>query len=268
MGKAFYIDTTRDALLRQKGARVESKYAVSVVIPAYNEKSRIKRAVLVTQSILANAKLVGEIVIAEDGSNDGTQETALEIAGADSHIHLISSSERLGRGRALNRAIKSCLGDVVCYIDADLATDMTYLPKIINAVANEGYDIAIGSRLMAESRAKRNSGRLLASLVYNRMVQIVLGSMVHDHQCGFKAFRRDKIACLLDEVKDNHWFWDTEVLVRGQRLGYRIKEIPVEWNESESTKVNVVKDANDMGRQIFRLWWDLKGTGAKSTEAK
>ena len=183
------------------------------------------------------------------------------MAGADSHVHLLSSRERLGRGKALNQAIRSCLGDVVCYIDADLATDMTHLPEIINAVANDGYDIAIGSRLMTGSKAKRDTRRLFASMVYNRMVRLLLGSKVYDHQCGFKAFKRDKITCLLDDIKDNHWFWDTEVLVRGQRRGYRIKEIPVEWMESKSTKVNIVKDANDMGRQILRLWWDLRGNG-------
>ncbi len=183
------------------------------------------------------------------------------MARENSDIHLLSSRQRLGRGKALNLAIKSCLGDVVCYIDADLATDMTYLPDIINAVAKEGYDIAIGSRMMAASKAKRNTKRLLASTVYNRMVRHLLGSKVLDHQCGFKAFKRDKITCLLDDIKDNHWFWDTELLVRGQRRGYRIKEIPVEWKESASTKVNIVKDANDMGQQILRLWWDLRGNG-------
>lgn len=237
------------------------KYVVSVVIPAYNEESRIKRAVLVTQSTLANSNIPGEIIVAEDGSNDGTQDLALEIARENSDVHLLSSRQRLGRGKALNQAIKSCSGDVVCYIDADLATDMTYLPEIINAVAKEGYDIAIGSRMMATSKAKRNTKRLLASTVYNRMVRLILGSTVYDHQCGFKAFKKEKIVSLLDDVKDNHWFWDTEVLVRGQRQGYIIKEIPVKWNESGSTKVNILADANDMGQQILRLWWDLLRSG-------
>jgi glycosyltransferase involved in cell wall biosynthesis len=176
-------------------------------------------------------------------------------------VHLLSSRQRLGRGKALNQAIKSCLGDVVCYIDADLATDMTYLPEIINAVSKNGYDIAIGSRMMAESNAKRNKKRLMASTVYNKMVRLILCSKVYDHQCGFKAFNKDKIVSLLDDVKDNHWFWDTEVLVRGQRQGYIIKEVPVQWNESGSTKVNILADANDMGRQILRLWWDLLRNG-------
>jgi len=135
---------------------------------------------------------------------------------------------------------------------------MTYLPDIINSVANEGYDIAIGSRRMKNSKAKRDFRRLLPSIIYNWLVRFVLNSKVHDHQCGFKAFKKDRITSILNEVSDNHWFWDTEVLVRAQRKGYKIKEIPVEWKESVSTKVNVIMDANNMGKKIFQLWWDLK----------
>jgi hypothetical protein len=138
---------------------------------------------------------------------------------------------------------------------------MAYLPKLIEAVENEGYDIAIGSRLMGKSQAKRDTRRLLASVAYNQMVRFILGSKVCDHQCGFKAFRKDKIIFIIDKIKDNHWFWDTELLIRGQRQGYKIKEIPVAWKESKSTKVSITKDANSMGRQIIRLWWELRENG-------
>ena len=93
------------------------------------------------------------------------------------------------------------------------------------------------------------------------MVRFILGSKVCDHQCGFKAFRKDKIIFIIDKIKDNHWFWDTELLIRGQRQGYKIKEIPVAWKESKSTKVSITKDANSMGRQIIRLWWELRENG-------
>jgi glycosyltransferase involved in cell wall biosynthesis len=239
-------------------SEINTTIEVSVIIPAHNERPRIEHAIKMTQSTLKNANLAGEIIIAEDGSNDGTQEIAARMANADSSIILISDVQRLGRGRALNRAIKASKGNVVCYIDADLATDMAHLPELICAVMNEGYDIATGSRYMQESVAKRNKKRYLASRVYNGMVRLILGSEVCDHQCGFKAFNRDKVIALLNEVKDNSWFWDTEILVRGQKLGYKIKEIPVKWRESDSTTVNIFKDTKEMGCQIFRLWWDLK----------
>ena len=153
------------------------------------------------------------------------------------------------------------MGDIVCYLDVDLATDMIHLPVLINAVLEEGYDFATGSRLMPQSKAERSSKRFIASKSYNLIVRLLLGSRLYDHQCGFKAFKRGPILQLLDEVKDNHWFWDTEILVLGQIHGYKIKEIPVKWKESDSTKVNILKDTKDMGRQILRLWWDLKRKG-------
>jgi hypothetical protein len=87
---------------------------------------------------------------------------------------------------------------------------------------------------------------------------VVLGSKVKDHQCGFKAFRREPLLQLLDEVAANHWFWDTELLVRAHRRGYRIKEIPVLWKSGRETKVRLLHDSLYMGWQIFSLWWHLK----------
>ena len=84
------------------------------------------------------------------------------------------------------------------------------------------------------------------------------GSKVRDHQCGFKAFRREPLLDLLDEVCADHWFWDTELLVRAHRRGYSIKEIPVLWKSGRDTKVRLLHDSVYMGWQIFSLWWHLK----------
>jgi glycosyltransferase involved in cell wall biosynthesis len=231
---------------------------VSVIIPVYNEKGRLKRAVDVTAARLSELAYPFEILIAEDGSNDGTYELASKMVSENSYIHLLHSDRRQGRGNALSRAIKAAKGDVVCYIDADLATDMGYLSVIINEVISGGYDFAMGSRLMPQSDTKRSPTRSIASKTYNWMVRTFLGSKLFDHQCGFKAFRRDPVIKLLDQVKDGHWFWDTELLVRGQYEGLKMKEIPVRWHASDSTKVELKKDIYDMGLQILRLRNDLR----------
>ena len=244
-----------------EGSRIKKNTGISIIIPVYNENQKLKQAVDGTMAKLRTLDYVSEIIIAEDGSTDGTYESASKLASENSNIRLIHSDRRQGRGQALGRAIKAAKGDVICYIDVDLATDMSYLPLLIGAVLTEGYDFATGSRMMPQSDARRSPKRLIASKSFNWMVRVLLASRLHDHQCGFKAFRRASVLQLLDDVKDNHWFWDTEILVRGQIHGYRIKEIPVKWNESDSTKVNILKDANEMGRQIIRLWWDLRGNG-------
>lgn len=233
------------------------KYEVTVIIPAYNENGTIKNTVESTRRMLQGITSSGEIIIAEDGSKDGTREAAEEIARTSLNIRFLSSKERLGRGRALSRAIKEAEGEVICYIDADLATDMSHLAQLIDAIRYEDYDFVTGSRLLPSSDVVRSMTRSLASRGYNTMVRLLLGSKLYDHQCGFKAFKRTSIMRILDSVKDRHWFWDTELLVRGQREGYKIKEIPVKWQQADNTKVRVLNDVFGMGSQLIRLWWDL-----------
>jgi hypothetical protein len=110
--------------------------------------------------------------------------------------------------------------------------------------------------LMPESRIERTGGREIASRGYNFMVRTILSSRLRDHQCGFKAFNRERLLALLPAVKDTHWFWDTEVLVRAQHAGYRICEFPVVWNQGRKTTVQR-NDVWDMGNAILRLWWQL-----------
>jgi hypothetical protein len=100
--------------------------------------------------------------------------------------------------------------------------------------------------------------RIIASTIYNFMVRAVLGSKVKDHQCGFKAFRRDPLIQLVDEVGAGHWFWDTEIIVRAYLRRYKVKEIPVSWTGGHETKVRLLQDSLNMGWQIFSLWWQLK----------
>ncbi len=170
------------------------------------------------------------------------------------HLH---SEERQGRGRALNRAFTAATGRILCYIDVDLATDMVHLEELIEAIRSEGYDFATGSRMMPSSDVKRSMKRGLASKGFNFLTRTMLGSKLYDHQCGFKAFKRESLFELMDSVEDEHWFWDTELLVRAQRSGYKVKEFPVKWRHGGATKVDLVKDVIGMGSQIVRLWWQL-----------
>jgi glycosyltransferase AglD len=144
------------------------------------------------------------------------------------------------------------------YMDLDLATDIKHLGALIDAVAKEGYDLATGSRLLSESKVERTWSRDVASKSFNFLVRAMLGSKVKDHQCGFKAFKREPLMQLLDEVESNHWFWDTEIIVRAEHKGLRVKEIPVEWSMGKGTKVKLFRDSFDMGRKVVALWWRLK----------
>jgi len=227
---------------------------VSVVIPAYNEASTIESTVHLVSTTLNDITKNYEILIAEDGSTDGTaciaERLVKKYRGRVRHIH---SKKRLGRGLALENALKASKGPIVAYMDSDLATDLRHLKEIILVIRN-GADIATGSRYATGAVTKRRPVRLVASLAFNAFVRLILGSKLRDHQCGFKAFRKSSIMKLLDSVEDKHWFWDTEVLVRAQWAGLKVVEIPVRWHYTQATKVNVVDDSKYMGLRILRLW--------------
>ncbi len=231
---------------------------VSIVLPAYNEANRLENAVREVERWMDRTGYDYEIIIAEDGSTDGTDVVARRLTKTDPKVRHLHSDERLGRGRALKRAFKQAEGDILVYLDVDLSTDMAHLRELIDAVAKEGYDLATGSRLMKGSEADRPFKRDFASKVYNFLVRSMLGSKLRDHQCGFKAFKRSKILPLLEEVKDDHWFWDTEILVLAQRKGLRIKEFPVRWKQSGETKVRFTKDVLYMFSQIVRMWLESR----------
>ena len=231
---------------------------VSVVLPAYNEVDYLQPAVEKTIQTLNEFTQSYEVIIAEDGSTDGTAERAEELMQKSPFVRHIHRDKRLGRGTALNNAFKQSNGEVLVYMDLDLATDLKYLKPLVEAITVEGYDFSTGSRMMSESRAERTFSRGFSSKTYNFLVRHILGSKLRDHQCGFKAFKREPLMQLLDKVEATHWFWDTELLVRAQRQGYKVKEIAVEWKSGKDTKVNLFKDSWNMFRQIISLWWKLK----------
>lgn len=229
---------------------------VSAVLPVYNDREALMTAVPQSLEVLeAIAPGSFELIVAEDGSSDGSAEFVGEWEAREPRVRLMHSDERLGRGRALNRAFAGAKGSIVCYYDVDLATDMQHLAELIGAV-RDGYDIVTGSRLLPKSDITRSGGREIASRGYNMLVRTVLGSSLHDHQCGFKAFRRDRLLDLLPAVSADHWFWDTEVLVRAQKRGYRVREFPVRWRQGPGTTVRR-KDVVEMGSAVIALWWRL-----------
>jgi glycosyltransferase involved in cell wall biosynthesis len=228
---------------------------VTAIIPVYNDRDSLGSAIPRSIAVLATITDKFEIIVAEDGSNDGSAEFVREYATRDERVRLLHSDERLGRGKALNRAIREAKGTIVCYYDVDLATDMRHLPELIAAI-RDGAAISTGSRLMPASDIIRTGGREIASRTYNFLVRLFLGSGVFDHQCGFKGFDKVRILPLIPTIQSDHWFWDTEILVRAQRKGFLVAEFPVHWRAGKGTTVKV-KDVFEMGSSILRLWWQI-----------
>lgn len=226
---------------------------VSAIIPVYNDATALEAAIPAALSTLATITSSFELIIANDAGTDGSLETAREWAERDDRVRVLHRNERGGRGSALTRAAYESSGEIFCYFDVDLATDMQCLAPLIRSV-DDGYDIVVGSRLLPGSRIIRGTGRELKSRGYNHLVRLVLGSRLSDHQCGFKAMNRSKLISILPFIMDTHWFWDTELLVFCQRHGLSILEIPVSWTEGPGTTVKNA-DISAMGKSVFHLWW-------------
>src|SRR5262249_11037614 len=152
--------------------------------------------------------------------------------------------DQKGRGRALRRAWTESAADFVCYMDVDLSTNLTALPPLIRALSEEGYDLAIGSRLMRASRIRRSLKREVSSRAYNLLIKLLFWRKTFsDAQCGFKGATRKAVRNLVPLTKDQAWFFDSELLLLADRKGYRIAEIPVEWIEDLDTRVRIIRTA-------------------------
>ena len=228
---------------------------VTAIIPVYNDCPALREAIPKSIEILSGITNRFELIVAEDGSTDGSTALVEEFSQRDARVHLLHSDARQGRGKALNRAFGTARGSIVCYYDVDLATDLQHLSQLIGAI-REGADISTGSRLLPDSDIRRTGGREIASRSYNFLVRLILGSRVFDHQCGFKAFNKSRILPVLPRIRSEHWFWDTEILVRAQRQGYTVTEFAVRWRAGKGTTVKA-KDIFSMGTAILRLWWQI-----------
>ena len=225
---------------------------VSLVFPAYNEVNGLERAIVAAKEEMSKIAASYEIIVAEDGSSDGTDELARRLSQVNQAVKHLHSDDRLGRGRALTRAFRGSKGEILAYMDVDLSTGMSSLRPLIESI-REGWDICTGSRMMRDSFVQRSKTRKLSSWAYNSLIRLLFKTGVHDHQCGFKAFNRRSLFAILGEVEDTHWFWDTEVLAVASHRGYKIREIPVTWVEDRGTTVNLFKDSVKMGLKAFAL---------------
>lgn len=228
---------------------------IVVTVPAYNELKNLRKCV---ESLLQETLPLNEefcVVIAEDGSTDGTDVVAKCLEGMHSRVIHFHSAQKLGRGLALKRAWSKVDGDIYAFVDCDLATDMKYFPQLINAI-REGNDLATGSRYVKGAKVNRPFLRDFTSRIYNRLIRMMYKDKVFDHQIGFKAFSKRLIKDELNNCKSDDWFWDTEIIVRSIHDNYKYVEFPVEWKEKQRKNTSLrrlIMDVMVHGVGIIRL---------------
>jgi glycosyltransferase involved in cell wall biosynthesis len=227
--------------------------AVDIVVPVYNEEVVLARSVARLRDFLAlRFPFPTRITIADNASTDATPEIAAALASSFEDVRVLRLEEK-GRGRALRAAWSASDAEVVAYMDVDLSTDLRCLLPLVAPLLSGHSELAIGSRLAPGARVVRGAKREIISRSYNLILSLSLRNGVSDAQCGFKAGQRTAIRSLLDEVQDENWFFDTELLYVAHRRGMRIHEVPVDWVDDPDSRVAIVATALEDLRGILRL---------------
>lgn len=236
---------------------MSKKAALSVVIPVYNEEEDLPRNIPILHQFLKDSMngYDWEIIIADNGSSkDRTGEVGKELEKRLKNVRYVLIP-RPGRGNALKEIWLSSRADLLCYMDVDLSSDLVYLPKLISAIEKRA-DIAIGSRLTGGSKVYgRTLMREVMSRGYNILIKLMFWISFHDAQCGFKAIRKETAKRLLPLIEDSAWFFDSELLITGEKAGFKVEEVPIVWRDDPRSTVKVAKTAWGDIRGLVRLFF-------------
>lgn len=240
---------------------MSKKYLVEIVVPIYNEEKELKTNILKLYSFLQKnlSNYNWHICIADNASVDSSLLIAKRLAKRYKQIGYIHLNQK-GRGRAVKRAWEKSPADILVYMDVDLSTDLRNLPPLVKSLTR-GYDISIGSRLLSQSKVvRRPLKREILSRGYNILIKLFFMTSFSDAQCGFKAVTKKTVKELIPKIVDNAWFFDSELLIVGEKLGYKIYEQPVRWVDNPGSTVRVLKtvfgDLSGLWRLFFTRPWE------------
>ncbi|MFW6174587.1 MAG: dolichyl-phosphate beta-glucosyltransferase [Chloroflexota bacterium] len=235
-------------------AAAQATATVDIVIPVLNEEAALPGCVeQIAEFISRRPERDWRITVADNGSTDRTQEVAAQLAEQRPFVRVTRLTQR-GRGRALKQAWTESDADVRCYMDVDLSTSLKALPLLVSAIADEGYDVAIGSRLLRDSVVVgRSLKREIISRGYSLLFRSMFFTPFRDAQCGFKAVSRSAAENVVPLVENPAWFFDTELLIIAHKSGYRIKELPVHWEDDPDSRVKIIPTAIDDIKGLLRL---------------
>ncbi len=243
---------------------------VELVVPTLNEAHVIEKSVTEIRRYLHEEfPYPARILVADNGSKDGTADIARRLGEKWQDVSVYQLDKR-GRGRALREAWLQSDADIVAYTDVDISTEIGALERICRAIVEEGYHLGTGSRLLPESKVKRGLKREFISRSYNLLVKMMMLTHFSDAQCGFKVLTREVVEKVVPQVKDNGWFFDTELLVLAEKQGFRIKDEPVTWIDDDDSRVKIMSTAWEDVKGLFRLrrtLWSRRFRSARVTPA-
>jgi len=215
----------------------------SIVIPAYNEESRIVKTLQIIDEYLRNMNIKAEIIVVSDGSTDDTVHIVRKLREKIPNLILVANKKNFGKGFAVKTGIEVSRGEFILFTDADNSTPIEELEMLIKRA--RGNEIVIGSRWLKDSRVKRRQSRLRIFIgrFGNLLIRFFLIDGIADTQCGFKLFHHEAAKQIFSRQKVNGFGFDIEALVIAKSLNYRISEVPVSWINSDESRFRPVRDA-------------------------
>jgi len=239
---------------------------LSVVIPAYNEEKRgIKKNLGIVVDFLESEGFNYEVIVADDGSTDNTVAVVEEFARGKERVRVLKLPHR-GKGATVRDGMLEAKGKYILFSDADLATPIEELKRLLSWIRDQGFDIAIASREGIGARRENEPWyRHLMGRVFNFLVKLIALRGIEDTQCGFKLFKATAAKEVLKRLKiygreatgelkrPYLGAFDVEVLFLARRLGYKIKEVPVTWHYTETQKLDPLRDSIRMARDVLKV---------------
>lgn len=226
----------------------------SIILPAFNEGSRIGPSLEKTLAFVREQGWNVEIIVVNDGSRDNTAAIVKEFMLHAPELRLLENPGNHGKGYSVRNGMLNARGKILLFSDADLSSPIHESLKLIAAI-EEGAEVAFGSRwLLAETQTRRQSLlRQVVGRAYNVLLRIVLGLPYKDTQCGFKAFTRHAAEIIFTRQQIERWGFDPEILFIARKFGLKMTEVAVEWANDDRSKINLIADGIKMFFELLSI---------------
>lgn len=227
---------------------------ITMVIPAYNEGARIAPTLRDMIAFLGDSGYAYELIVVDDGSSDGTFDVVGQFMADEARLSVVRHPKNLGKGMAVKSGFLAARGEVVFFSDADHSTPIEEVPRFMETL-QEGYDIVIGSRAMADSKVEVRQPWYRESMgkAFNLLVQLFTVRGIRDTQCGFKCFKREACGPVFARQRLCGFCFDVELLFIAKKRRLKIAQVPVRWRNSLDSHVHTVKDSLRMFRDLLRI---------------
>lgn len=224
---------------------------LSVVIPAYNEASRLPATLARVEEYLAGAFPEHEIILVDDGSTDATTAVAKERADANPRIRVIENDVNRGKGWSVKTGILAARGEFVLFSDADLSTPIEEVEKLLPAMKTAS--VVIGTRTAPDLVRPQPFTRRWMGKTFNLIMRAMIRLPFHDTQCGFKLFTREAAQAVFSRLATEGFAFDVEAILRARATGFVVAAVPVRWINSPDSRVHVVWSSLQMLRDLRRV---------------